>query len=100
MISTPRSNDEDTVLFKRCPNPGCLEILDKANAYALETLAALDLEPYVALRQTEDYIALRHQLIAALVAGDLEQTKTVCREWCRLTITWIRRHQPATSDAA
>src|SRR5262245_17571628 len=89
-MTSPRPSNEDAVLFQRCPNPACLEIIDKANAYALEMVAGLDLESYGSLRQTEEYIALRHQLIAALVPGDLEQTKMVCREWCRLTITWIR----------
>ena len=99
MTSKSPSN-EDAVLFQRCPNPACLAIIDKANAYVLEMVAGLNLEPYVSLRQTDEYIALKHQLIAALVAGDLERTKEVCREWCRLTIVWIRRHQPTATDAA
>ena len=82
------------IMNQRCPTPECLRIIDQANAFVLERPAGLSLEPYISLRATDDYWQLMDTLIDALAAGDLEQTKTICRDWIRLTVSWIRRHQP------
>jgi hypothetical protein len=87
----------DTKMSQRCPNPECMTIIDQANAFVLARLAGLCLDPYVSLRDTDEYQQLMDTLIDALAAGDLEQTKVVCRAWIRLTVAWIVRNQPEAS---
>jgi hypothetical protein len=75
-----------------------MHTIDQANAFVLERLAGLSLEPYVSLRDTEGYQQLMDALIEALAAGDLEQIKVLCRSWIRLTVGWIKRRQGETSE--
>jgi hypothetical protein len=75
-----------------------MHIIDQANAFVLERLAGLSLKPYVSLRETEEYQQLMDGLIDALAAGDVEQTKVVCRAWIRLTVRWITRHQGEVAE--
>jgi hypothetical protein len=75
-----------------------MPIIDQANAFVLERLAGLSLKPYVSLRETEEYQQLMDALIDALAAGDLEQTKVLCRSWIRITVGWIKRRQGETSE--
>jgi len=89
----PSPNLDDAKLHQRCPNPACMTIIDQANAFVLERLARLSLDPYSSLHATDDYQQLMDTLIDALAAGDLEQTKVVCRAWARLTVGWIKRYQ-------
>jgi len=70
-----------------------MHIIDQANAFVLERLAGFSLAPYVSLRDTDAYQQLMDALIDALAAGDLEQTKALCRSWIRITVGWIKRHQ-------
>ena len=88
----PTSPSDDPRLMQPCPNRACMTIMEQANTYVHAKLAgrlALDYSP---LFGREDYLALRARLIDALAAGDLDTTKTLCRDWCKLVVRWTETH--------
>jgi hypothetical protein len=60
----------------------------QANTYVRQRLTGRLAPDYSPLFGSADYLALREQLIDALEVGDLDATKTVCREWCKLVVRW------------
>jgi hypothetical protein len=86
------TSHSDPRLSKLCPNPACLGIITQANAYVHEKLAGRLAPDYGPLFGRADYQDLRERLIDALAAGDLDTTKTVCRDWCKLVLRWTATH--------
>ena len=79
---------DDPRLMEPCPNRACMAIMEQANSYVHGKLAGRLASDYSPLFATEAYQALREQLIAALERGDLDATKTLCRDWCKLVVRW------------
>ena len=86
------SRSDDPRLTQLCPNPACMAIMEQANIYVHSKLAGRLAPDYSPLFATEAYQGIRSRLIAALAAGDLDATKTLCRDWCRLVVRWTETH--------
>ena len=86
------SRSDDPRLTQPCPNSACLGIVTQANAYVHQRLAGRLAPDYGPLFGSEAYQDLRTRLIAALAAGDLDTTKTLCRDWCKLVVRWTEAY--------
>jgi len=93
----PTFPSNDPRLMQPCPNPACMAIMEQANTYVHQRLAGRLAPDYVPLFGSADYLALQEQLIAALAVGDLETTKLVCREWCKLVVRWTNAQRTSTA---
>ena len=82
-------------MSRPCPNPACLGIVQQANTYVHQKLAGRLAPNYTPLFTSEAYGTVRTQMIAALAAGDLDQTKVAAREWCKLVVRWTDHHTEA-----
>ena len=69
-----------------------MAIMEQANRYVHAKLTGRLAPDYSALFGSEAYQDLRTRLIVALVAGDLNATKTLCRDWCKLVVRWTETH--------
>jgi hypothetical protein len=69
-----------------------MTIMEQANTYVHRKLVGRLASDYGPLFGSVDYLAIRERLIAALAAGDLDATKTVCRAWCKLVVRWTETH--------
>jgi hypothetical protein len=85
----------DAMLLRPCPHQDCLKVLDQARDYVQSKLASRFLPSYAALGQTAEYQQVRLAIAVALVEGDLEATKSACRDWCKLVCHWTWDHQAA-----
>jgi hypothetical protein len=85
------TSPSDAQLGQRCPNPACMGIVEQANAYVLTKLAGRLAADYTPLFSSAAYHALRTQLTAAMLVGDLDATKIHCRAWCKLVIAWTEQ---------
>ena len=79
-------------LMQRCPNPAGMAIMEQANNSVHGKLAGRLAPDYSPLFGSEASQALRTRLMAALAAGDLDATKTLCRTWCKLVVRWTETH--------
>ena len=86
------SPSSDPRLSQRCPNPACLGIVTQANAYVHQRLVGRLASDYGPLFTSDTYQDLQTRLIDALAAGDLDATKTLCRDWCKLVVRWTETH--------
>ena len=77
-----------------------MTIMAQANSYVHQRLAGRLAADYSPLFGRADYLALRERLIAALAAGDLDATKAVCREWCKLLVRWTDASAPPAARHA
>jgi hypothetical protein len=77
-----------------------MTIMAQANSYVHQRLAGRLAADYCPLFGSADYLALRERLIAALAAGDLDATKAVCREWCKLLVRWTDASAPPAAGHA
>jgi hypothetical protein len=66
--------------------------MTRANAYVHQRLAGRLAPDYGPLFTSDIYQALRTWLMDALAAGDLDTTKTLCRDWCKLVVRWTETH--------
>jgi hypothetical protein len=83
-----------------CPHQACIAILDQARAHTQKILKGQFLADYSELRWHPDYQATKGAIAEALYAGDLEATKTACRTWCKLVISYTREHVTTEEHAA
>ena len=60
----------------------------QANAYVHQRLVGRLASDYGPLFTSDAYQDLQTRLIDALAAGDLDATKTLCRDWCKLVVRW------------
>ena len=83
-----------------CPNRACMAIMAQANTYVHQRLAGRLAADYSPLFGRADYLALRERLIDALAVGDLDATKALCREWCKLMVRWTDASAPQAAGHA
>ena len=89
----------DSRLTQRCPNPACMAVIVQANAFIHERLAGRLAADYTPLFTSAAYRQNREALIVALVEGDLDATKAVCRAWCKLVMGWTQDRHRAEAEA-
>jgi hypothetical protein len=77
-----------------------MTIMEQANAYVHQKLAGRLAADYSPLFTSAAYQDLLARLIDALALGDLDATKTVCRAWCKLVVTWTQQTSLLASTPA
>ena len=69
-----------------------MAIMAQANSYVHGKLAGRLASDYGPLFTSDIYQDLRTRLMDALAAGDLDATKALCRDWCKLVVRWTETH--------